>query len=97
MLSPPQGSCIYPLPPVEQLGNTGQKHVIYAMTGVAQWVGRWPANQKVTSSIPTQGTCLGCGPGPWLGECERQPISVSLTHQCFFFSSSSLPSPLSKI
>ena len=34
-----------------------------ALTGVAQWIERGPANQRVTSSIPSQGTCLGCGPG----------------------------------
>ena len=30
--------------------------------------------------IPSQGTCLGCGPGPQLGAYERQQIYVSLTH-----------------
>ena len=36
--------------------------------------------------------CLGCRLGPWLGVCERQPINVSLTHQCFSSSlSPSLP------
>ena len=34
-----------------------------ALTGVAQWVGRHPINRKVAGSIPSQGTCLGCGPG----------------------------------
>ena len=24
----------------------------------------WPVNQRVTSSIPSQGTSLGCWPGP---------------------------------
>ena len=24
----------------------------------------WLMNQRVASSIPSQGTCLGCGPGP---------------------------------
>ena len=33
--------------------------------------------------MPSQGTCLGCRPGPWLHACERQPINVSLTHRCF--------------
>ena len=33
-----------------------------AMVGVAQWIERQPVNQKVTSSIPSQVTCLGCGP-----------------------------------
>ena len=35
-----------------------------ALTGVAQWVERWPENQSVTVLIPSQGTGLGCGPGP---------------------------------
>ena len=35
-----------------------------ALAGVAQWIERWPVNQKVVGSIPSQGTCLGCGPGP---------------------------------
>ena len=35
-----------------------------ALAGVAQWIERWPANQRVASSIPSQGTCLGCWPGP---------------------------------
>ena len=35
--------------------------------------------KRVTSSIPSQGTCLGCGPGPWWGVCKRQPhANVSL-------------------
>ena len=44
-----------------------------ALTGVAQWVGHQTANQNVSGSIPSQDTCLGCGPGPQLGACERQP------------------------
>ena len=29
--------------------------------------------------FPVRGTCLGCGPGPWMGAQERQPHSdVSL-------------------
>ena len=43
------------------------------MAGVAQWTEHGPANQKVTSSIPSQGTCLGCRPGPQLGTREGQP------------------------
>ena len=35
-----------------------------ALAGVAQWIECLPANQRVTSSIPSQGTCLGCRPGP---------------------------------
>ena len=34
------------------------------LTGVAQLIEHRPENQRVTGSIPSQGTCLGCGPGP---------------------------------
>ena len=38
-----------------------------------------PANQRVNVWIPSQGTCLGCGPGPWLGASVSQPhTDVSL-------------------
>ena len=50
-----------------------------AQAGVAQWIERGPVNQRVTGSIPSWGTCLGCGPGPQWGARERQPhIAVSL-------------------
>ena len=49
------------------------------LAGVAQWTECWPANKRVTGSIPSQGTCLGCGPDPQKGARERQPpIDVSL-------------------
>ena len=35
-----------------------------ALASVAQWIEFWPVNQKVISSIPSQGTGLGCQPGP---------------------------------
>ena len=62
---------------------------------MVQWIECRPENQKITSSIPSQGTCLGCRPGPRVGVCERQLIDVSLTHDVSlpFFS---LPSPVSK-
>ena len=63
-----------------------------SLAGVAQWVEHWPVNPKVSCSIPSQGTCLCCGPGTWLWACERQPIDVSLAHWCF---SSSLSPSLS--
>ena len=44
-----------------------------ALAGVAQWIEYRPANQRVTDSIPSQGTCLGCGPGPQVGAREGQP------------------------
>ena len=56
------------------------KIVIIALAGVAQWIEHQPVNQGVARSIPSQGTCLGCRPGLWLGTCERQLIDVSLTH-----------------
>ena len=50
-----------------------------ALAGVAQWIECRPMNQGVSSSIPSQGTCLGCGPGPQEGERERRPhIDVSV-------------------
>ena len=35
-----------------------------ALAGVAQWIEHRPANQRVTGSILSWGTCLGWGPGP---------------------------------
>ena len=50
-----------------------------ALPYVAQWIECKLVNQRVASSIPTQGTCLGCGPGPQWGTHKRQPhIDVSL-------------------
>ena len=50
-----------------------------ALAGVAQWTERRLVKQGVASSIPSQGTCLGCRPGPQEGAHERQPhIDVSL-------------------
>ena len=52
---------------------------IRVLAGVAQWIEHGPANQKVTGSTASQGTGLGCGPGPRLGVHERQPhTDVSL-------------------
>ena len=63
-----------------------------ALAGVAQWIECRPANQRIAGLIPSQGTCLGCGPGPELGALERQPHSdVSLLLFLLPF-----PSPLSK-
>ena len=42
-----------------------------ALAGVAQLVGYHPAKRKVASSIPSQGTCLGCKFGPWLGHVQE--------------------------
>ena len=43
-------------------------------------VGCHPAKQKVTSSIPSQSMCLGCGFVPGQDAYERQPIDVSFSH-----------------
>ena len=59
-----------------------------ALAGVAQWIERWTANQRVAGLIPSQGTCLGCGPGPSRG-CSRGNHTLM-----FLFLSFSLPSLL---
>ena len=49
------------------------------LAGITQWMERGPANQRVPGLTPSQGTCLGCGPDPQLGMCERQThIDISL-------------------
>ena len=61
-----------------ELGHV-KKKIVGALAGVAQWIEHRPANQRVTISIPSQGTCLGCGPGSQLGAYKRQPhMDVSL-------------------
>ena len=54
----------------------------HALARVAQWTERRPANQKVASLIPIQGTCLGCMRG------NHTLICLSLSF--------ALPPPLSK-
>ena len=39
------------------------KFPLGALAGVAQWIEHWTVKQRVASSIPSQGTCLGCRPG----------------------------------
>ena len=39
------------------------KNLVFALAGVAQWIECQPVNQRVTSSIPNQGTCLACREG----------------------------------
>ena len=50
--------------PEEVKDSVPIKTIIGALAGVAQWIECGPANQRVAGSIPSQGTCLGCGPGP---------------------------------
>ena len=67
----------------------------FALAGEAQWIECQPADQKFAGSIPSQGPCLGCGPGPWLGTYERQLMDVSpLLHIGVLSLSISLPSSL---
>ena len=48
------------------------------LAGVAQWIEHQPVNGKVTGSIPSPGTSLGCGSSPQKGVSERQLADVSL-------------------
>ena len=63
-----------------QLQKYYQKRL--ALAGVAQWIECQPVNLRITGSIPSQSTCLGCRPGLQQGACKRQPhIDVSsLSH-----------------
>ena len=51
---------------------------------------------QVAGSIPGQGTCLGCRPGPHLGACERQLDQCFSPSSMFLSLLFSLPSPLSE-
>ena len=51
-----------------------------AVSDVAQWTECQPTNCEVASLNPSQGTCLGCGPGPQLGVGKWEQMHVSLTH-----------------
>ena len=44
--------------------TTSYKTNAWALVSEAQWIECWCTNQKVTGLIPSQSTCLGCGPGP---------------------------------
>ena len=84
---------------VDTKKKTGK--TLIALAGVAQWIEHRPVNQKVTGSIPSQGTCLGCGLVPQLKACKRQPRALPLAHSMsptlmFLSLSFSLSSPLSK-
>ena len=80
-----------PLSPLLQPGSQQKVHVQSwpttlplesyhpALAGVAQWIECRPVNQSITSSIPSQVTCLGCRPCHHQGVHEKQPhIDVSL-------------------
>ena len=57
-----------------------KKILFITLAGVAQWVERRSANQRVAGSILSQGTCLGCGPGwaPSRGCARSNHTDVSL-------------------
>ena len=57
---------------------------ILALAGMAQWIEHQPVNQKVSGSIPSQSTCLGCRPGPQLEACKSQLIDVSLSRSSLY-------------
>ena len=61
---------------VTDVGRMNKAHLAVGLCGypreagdsladVAQWIECWPLNRRVAGSIPSQGTCLGCQPGPW--------------------------------
>ena len=54
-------------PPGRRRGRERDLKKKEALTWVARLVGHCPTKQKFTSSIPSQGTHLGCGFGTWLG------------------------------
>ena len=50
------------------------------LTSVTHWAGCGPAKQKVTSSVPLQGTCLGCRFLPQLEACTGGNQLIFLSH-----------------
>ena len=70
-----------PEEPAQLLQVTTNKRTL-TLAGVAQCIECQPANQKAAGSIPSQGICLICRPGPQLRVCERQPFDVFLSHGC---------------
>ena len=64
----------------------------FALAGVVQWIERLSVNREVAGSIPSQGTCLGCGLS-----CVREVTNPCFSHTSMFLSLSfSLPSSLCK-
>ena len=57
-----------------------------ALAGTGQWIELQTVNHRVASSIPSQGTCLGCWPAPPCGAHEGQPhtdVSLPLSPPTF--------------
>ena len=56
-----------------------------ALASVPQLAEALSSKLKGYGLIPSQGTCLGCRFGPWLGCVERQLIDVFLTLMFLLF------------
>ena len=63
------------------------KNCFVALAGVAQWIERQPGNQRVAGSIPSQGTWLGCRPGPLWGHARGNHTSMFLCLSLPYFPS----------
>ena len=61
-------------------GSFIKAELTLSLASLAQWSECQPANQGVTSSIPSWSSCLGYGPGPQRGMHERG------NHTLIFFS-----------
>ena len=68
---------------LSRLARANLRVLKLALAPVARWIECRPVNWEVASSIPSEGTCLGCGPGPQLGASKRQQICVPLAHWYF--------------
>ena len=66
--------------------NILPKNMTASMAGVAQWVECGPAKQRVTGSIPSQGTC-------WVGGQVPSRGHVRVNHTLMFLSLFLLPFP----
>ena len=81
----------------EVLPEVSRKYLQYvetwskrALAGVAQWIELRPANQRVAGLVPSQGACLGGGPGQVpSGEYVRDSHTLMFLSFSFF-----LPFPL---
>ena len=80
LLEDREGPCHLSNPAAPGIATVGELHnkVEKTLAGLAQWIEHGTMKQRIPSSIPSQSTCVGCGPSPQLGACERQLISISL-------------------
>ena len=66
--------------PIMKWANTlkeSSKKIHWALASIAQWVECHRTKPKVTSSVPGQGTCLGCEPSVQMGYVWGIDISCS--------------------